>query len=30
MKMPDDLIYIALILVFFAVAFWYVRFCEKV
>jgi hypothetical protein len=29
-NMLDDMIYIALVLVFFAVAFWYVRFCEKV
>ena len=25
-----DLIYIALVIVFFAVGFWYVRFCERV
>ena len=25
-----DLIFVALVLVFFAVAFWYVRFCERV
>lgn len=25
-----DLIFIALVLVFFGVAFWYVRFCERV
>jgi len=25
-----DLIYIAVILIFFAVAFWYIRFCERV
>jgi len=26
----SDLIFIALVLVFFAAAFWYVRFCERV
>jgi len=25
-----DLIYIAVALIFFALAFWYIRFCEKV
>jgi len=30
MTMMDDLLYIALVLLFFAVAFWYVRFCERV
>ena len=25
-----DLIFVALVLVFFVVAFWYVRFCERV
>lgn len=30
MTMLDDLIYVVLVLIFFAVAFWYVRFCERV
>jgi len=25
-----DLVFIALVIVFFAVAFWYVRFCDRV
>jgi len=25
-----DLVYIAVILIFFVLAFWYIRFCEKV
>ena len=29
MKMLD-LIFVALVLVFFGIAFWYVRFCERV
>lgn len=28
--MLDDLIFIALVLLFFAIAFWYVRFCQRV
>jgi len=26
----QDLIFIALVIIFFGVAFWYVRFCERV